>query len=262
MNAPSVQSAAVADSASPFEEPTVPPLADGEVVVWQAALDGPSPALVDYFETLLSADERERASNFFFARDRRRFVVGRGILRSILGGYAGAAPRTLTFEYNAHGKPALRAGDDDLLQFNVAHSGELALFAFTRGAAGGVDVEQLRDLTDWPHIAELSFPPEELARVQAADEVTRPLEFFRAWTRQEALLKAYGVGLGAPAVNDGTFTVYPLEPAVGYAAAVAIDREARALVTQAWLAGATPGRFHAAERIRHESPNLFSPQRG
>ena len=67
-----------------------------------------------------------------------------GLLRQLLGRYAGRAPEQIEFCYGPQGKPAL-AGESDL-QFNIAHSHGTGLFAFTRSAPIGVDAEQIRSI--------------------------------------------------------------------------------------------------------------------
>ena len=99
-----------------------------EVCVWSAALDQPA-EVVQRLYGLLAADERSQANRFHFDRDRRRFIVGRGVLRSILGGYLRIAPDRLVFEYGAQGKPNLSSSHASLLHFNVAHSHEWAVYA-------------------------------------------------------------------------------------------------------------------------------------
>ena len=61
-------------------------LGSDEVHVWRAALDLPI-ARVASFEQTLAADERTRAGQFHFQRDRTHFIVARGLLRTILGRY-------------------------------------------------------------------------------------------------------------------------------------------------------------------------------
>jgi hypothetical protein len=56
--------------------------------------------------------QQERAERFHFERDRRRYAVGRGILRRLLGGYSSLPPAELRFVYGLHGKPLL---PDDML---------------------------------------------------------------------------------------------------------------------------------------------------
>ncbi len=219
-------------SAAPVARAEV--LRDDEVEVWQASLDAPEADVLRSLQALLSADEQERANRFIFARDRRRFIAGRGILRVLLGKYLGVAPETLAFRYGANGKPALATGGHGPLHFNLAHSDDVALYAFARAAEVGIDVERIRDMADWARVGELSFPPAEFARVQAAPEAERMNAFFRAWTRQEAILKALGVGLGGVTPDAAQLRVHPLRPAPGFAGALAVGRDVRRLRMHVW----------------------------
>lgn len=228
-----------------------------EVDLWRADLDEQPPDVVQFLQTLISADEAERARRFYFERDRRRFVVGRGILRTLLGKYEGRAPRELAFRYGANGKPglAMKAGTPPVF-FNVAHSEGIAVYAFTRVGEVGVDVERVRDLPEWETIAASYFLPRELGRIYACPADGRHEEFFRAWTRQEALLKAHGVGLGG-AVGRGAgaprraggeeesllphsapaspaFALHPLAPAPGFTGALAVGAAAQWATHLAW----------------------------
>jgi phosphopantetheinyl transferase len=227
---------------------TVLPLRPAEVDVWRAALDQQPDEVVQFLQGLLSSDESHRAAGFYFERDRRRFVVGRGILRILLSRYLGCTPQQIRLCYGANGKPALSepapAAAEETLHFNVAHSEGLALFAFTRAGEVGIDVESMRDLPDWPQVAEASFSPHELAQLRACPAERRRDEFFRAWTRQEAVLKALGTGLGAIAETgaESAFNVYPLDAGPGFAAALACSPAAsKPLRILGWGASATRG---------------------
>src|ERR1700722_17902198 len=97
----------------------------------------------------LSPDEMDRAERYHFDRDRRRFIAGRGLLRSVLGHYLGQQPVQLKFDYGARGKPALAGCDrDEMLHFNLAHSDDLLVLAVTRACPVGIDVERLRPMND------------------------------------------------------------------------------------------------------------------
>lgn len=210
--------------------PKGPSLGEREVEVWHADLDRPPLEAVEPLKTLLSPDEQERAQRFFFERDRRRFIVGRATLRLLLSRYLDRPPEQLAFAYGPNGKPALDAnGARPPIFFNVAHSDALALYAFTRLGDVGVDVERVRALPEWEQVAEAAFSPRELERLRACPAGRRREEFFHAWTRQEAVLKALGSGLGAAAVVDSEhgFLVHPLKVKSGYAAALAMNPLAR-----------------------------------
>src|SRR5690606_10381703 len=81
-----------------------PGLPENAVHIWRCDLATLSP--VDY-EGLLSGEERERAARFHFPLHRARYIVGRGVLRALLGRYLGQHPDQLKFTANAHGKPEL-----------------------------------------------------------------------------------------------------------------------------------------------------------
>lgn len=192
--------------------PPAPELADGVVHVWAAPLDPPADT-VRRRAALLAPDERARADRFRFDRDRRRFTVARGVLRSLLGRYLGTDPRSVAFRYESHGKPVL--GDAFAahgIRFNVSHSGEMALYAFARGRELGVDVEEVRRMEDGLDIAERFFSEAEVAAFRALPEEIRDDAFFNCWTRKEAYIKAVGEGLSFP-LHVFDVSLAPGEPA-------------------------------------------------
>src|SRR5690242_19076596 len=107
-------------------EHVIASLERGTIHVWRASLDQ-QPEVVSALDALLSDDERDRRDRFRFERDRTRSVVGRGLLRTMLGHYVALDPALLRFWYTRHRKPKLTS---DGPHFNLAHSGSAALFAF------------------------------------------------------------------------------------------------------------------------------------
>src|SRR5262245_1116395 len=215
-----------------------------EVHLWTIALERPDD-LVGSLEETLSADERARAERFVFPRDRRRFVVARGALRSILASYLGLAPAALAFAYGPSGKPRLAGAAD--LDFNLAHSHELALCAVTAGRPVGVDVEWQRPIADMLAVARTAFSPAERAALLARPEAERLPTFYRCWTCKEAYLKARGDGLTLPLdsfdvalapdrppallanrldpAEPGRWSLHVFAPAEGYVGALAVAGE-------------------------------------
>ncbi len=170
------------------------PLASG-LQVWAGWLDIDSPGLTG-FHSLLSSQERARACRFILQRDQARFIAARGLLRVILSSCLGAEPGALEFDYSPRGKPSLagafaRRG----LQFNLAHSGGLAVFAVARYAALGVDVEQVRPIPHLSQVIEHSFSAHERAELGRREGKEAVTAFFQLWTRKEAWLKATGQGI-------------------------------------------------------------------
>jgi|SRR5215472_6371383 len=166
-----------------------------EVHVWRATLDR-TPLQIRGLFRILSADERAKAERFYVERDRRHFVVARGVLRTILSRYLNQAPEALSFCYGPHGKPALAGESDGAgIRFNLSHSRELALYAITRGREVGIDVEGVRADLVVAEIAAQFFSPRELAMLQTLPADEQRQAFFRCWTRKEAYIKARGDGL-------------------------------------------------------------------
>jgi 4'-phosphopantetheinyl transferase len=183
-----------------------------EVHVWRATLDQ-VPSQTGIFLRTLAADERTRAERFYFQSDRERFVVARGILRAILGGYLNRAPESLSFCYGSRGKPALSPGSSqEAIGFNLSHSGNTVLYAVTRGREVGVDLELIRPQLSAERLAERFFSPREVDALRSLPADLRRHAFFLAWTRKEAYIKARGEGLSLP-LNQFDVSLIPGEPA-------------------------------------------------
>ncbi len=191
--------------------PEVLNLTTPDVHVWMASLDWPAHQ-VHALADILSEDERARAGRFVRERDQRRFIVCRGVLRTILGRYLGAAPSVLEFRYSAYGKPAINAGaGEPALRFNVSHADGVALYAVTRAREVGIDLERVRSRFATDEIAERFFSAREIAMLRAQAPASCPKAFFRIWTRKEAYLKARGQGLSA-SLRAFDVSVLPDEP--------------------------------------------------
>ena len=231
------------------------PLEGSTVHLWRVGLDVEDTVAVA-LEASLDPDEIARSRRFRLSRERRRFVVGHGILRRILGAYLDRAPATLCFSRGPHGKPALEAPSaPDRLEFSVSRSGNLALYAVARGRHVGVDVERVRPDFDWRPIAARYQTSAQVARIAALPPDTQLVAFFGWWTRSEAYVKACGEGLGAGearlrAEPDGQWSIVAVDAGPGSAAALAVDgRDVR--VEQFLEAGAQPA---TGEAIPESSP--------
>jgi 4'-phosphopantetheinyl transferase len=176
----------------------VEPLLQGEEIhVWTVTVSDWLPFLTELAETLNHA-ERERVARFRFERDRRRFSLCRGLLRTLLGDYLSIGPREVEFQFGPQDKPGLASPTASGLEFNLSHSDEVALFAFAAGRRVGVDVERIRSRIDVIGLAKQVFTPLEIERVSVGAEPEREDLFFTFWTLKEAYIKAIGLGLSAP----------------------------------------------------------------
>jgi 4'-phosphopantetheinyl transferase len=116
-------------------------------------------------------------------------------LHRVLAVYLGQQPQQIRFERGEHGKPHL-ADAAIRLEFNLSHSGELALVAVSGEHEVGVDVERVRP--------------------------KRGESFYRRWARHEAHVKCLGSGLlRARRAPLEPVAVQSVDVGPGYAAAIA-----------------------------------------
>ena len=171
-------------------------LAANDVHVWLVSLNRPV-ATVTRFRQHLSPAELARVERFHFEIDRRRFIVARGCLRAILARYLEISPAIIQFTYDDYGKPGLASVTlpSSQLKFNLAHSDDLAVYAFTLIGEVGVDLERIRPDFDGDEVARRLFSPSEVARLDQFSGAARQQAFFRCWTRKEAFIKAKRLGL-------------------------------------------------------------------
>ena len=217
----------------------------GEVHLWRWSLDVPTSAITS-LGRLLSADERTRANRFKRPGDRGRFIVGRASLRILLGRASEIEPSAIIFRYGLQGKPLLSESFNDLsLQFNLAHSGGVALLAVAREARIGVDIEEIRPMENAEGLMSRFFAPAEAAEWNLLAEDQRLAGFFHGWTRKEAYIKATGQGLSQPlkafavSLSPGRpsalvevegdpeevarWSILDVDPGPGYSGAIAVE---------------------------------------
>ena len=203
-------------------------------------------------DQVLSEDEHRRADAFVFPRDRNRFMLARAALRNLLGHRTGENPAALRFGYGPKGKPELARNPSP--QFNLSHSGGVALVALGGTDPVGIDVEAVVNLPEIESVARHCFTEAERALIAgSADQQLQA--FFRLWTRKEAALKALGSGFSVPPASvevargdwtprvrlpDGcipeAFTLIEVDAGPGFAAAVAAFGRHEAAPLQQWPA--------------------------
>ena len=141
-------------------------------------------------------------------------------LRKILAVHLPGGAAEVEIVAGEHGKPRLAR---DELEFNLSHSGEIALVAVSAKHPVGVDVERVQADRDPVALAERALGPEGVRAVHEAGAAARDLVFHRLWARHEARLKCLGVGVFRPSLLEtDDLAVQDLEVAPGYAAAVAV----------------------------------------
>lgn len=167
-------------------------LEPGYIHLLRASLQSPPLPLRD-LKAVVTPEERARAGHFLHAADAHRHIIGRGLVRIVLGSLCDTDPAAIRLQATPAGKPFLQGGPS----FSIAHSGPVVLLAFAGEGRLGVDVEAIRPLRDLLALARTSFNPDEYAAIAGLPAAARLRPFFRTWTRKEAMLKALGTGLPA-----------------------------------------------------------------
>lgn len=145
---------------------------------------------------LLDKSEATRLEQFVVPGPKRRFVLCRGALRSILCNVLGCDNADLQFPEGTNGKPfATVKGDCVSLEFNVSHSGDHGLIALRENHAVGIDIEIRRQRRDIELLVSTVMSPTEQAIFASFSDEQRRKFFFDYWTVKEAVLKATGFGL-------------------------------------------------------------------
>lgn len=193
---------------TPPIEISLPP---NEVHIWRVDLEASS-AVLQRCATVLSPSERIRAQRYVFERDRRRWTVARATLRLILSRYLGTEPGMFEFDFNEFGKPSLATlYKETNIEFNLSHSAEMALYAFTRDRLVGIDVEYMRPDLDFDGMARHSFSLQEQHIVRNLVGEEKRQAFFRGWTCKEAYAKALGKGF-SQAFDQFSVSLLPSQP--------------------------------------------------
>jgi 4'-phosphopantetheinyl transferase len=184
------------------------------VDVWLARDEVADPRLQAEYRGLLTPEERDQELRFHFACDRRRYLVTRALVRTVLSRYLDVAPADWRFAANRYGRPrVVNAGREHCgLCFNISHTKGLIALGVTWHRDLGVDVEHVRARQVSLEIADRFFAPDEVAELATVAPERRQDRFFEYWTFKESYVKARGAGLSIP-LEQFSFH-YPHERAV------------------------------------------------
>jgi len=173
-------------------------LRDEETQIWYYGLDADAQGEAAFID-ILDDQEYSQATRFRFAKHRSRFIVRRGILRTILAQYADCKPEAIRFKCAAHGKPYIAwPRSASAIRFSMSSSHGLGAVAVTWRNELGLDIERVRPDCDHELVTTHEFAAEEREWLCHLPKAERLKKFFELWTCKEAYLKGTGFGLIAP----------------------------------------------------------------
>lgn len=225
------------------------PLSASEIHLWFAFYNEINhEPLLSAYRDLLNEAEKEQEPRFYFARDRRRYLVTRALVRTVLSRYAPIQPKEWIFSANAYGRPEIVnvQAKNECWSFNISHTHSLIVLGMTRDRALGVDVENFSARHAAIEIADHYFAPFEVAALSATQPLQQQYRFFEYWTFKESYIKARGMGLSLPldkfnfhypddhsveigiapelADDPGRWQFWQLQPRPGYLVAICAER--------------------------------------
>lgn len=166
-----------------------PRVGDACVVLVDTAAWQPWLAAAD---DLLTPPEQARAARFRFAPDRTAYALAHALWRALLGQCLNMEAGIVPLSTGPSGQPLLPG---TALATSLSHSGAGVLIGVGAMDALGVDLERAPPRRALAPLTSTLCTPGEAAALQAMPAATRELALLQLWTRKEALLKAFGVGL-------------------------------------------------------------------
>ncbi len=144
----------------------------------------------------LSAQEKERFSRISIQDLQQKFIIHRALLRLQLANILKLPASEITIDISKYGKPFLNQNINGLgLKFNLSHSENYALYAFSLNSEVGIDIEEARPHMALFETASLVLAKCEIAQLKALPSAERSSAFLKLWTKKEAISKALGQGL-------------------------------------------------------------------
>ena len=147
--------------------------------------------IFSHFFQQLPPPIQNKISKFRNWEDSQRCLLGNALLIRGLE-FLGLTYSLNNLKYTEYKRPFF----DDLIDFNISHSGEYIICAISTTNKVGVDVEKMKDIpiNNFKNI----FSDEEWNNV-STDKSLR--SFYTYWTKKEAFLKAIGTGMNIPLKN-------------------------------------------------------------
>ena len=188
---------------------TVDALGHDDVDVWWLRVPEATVSPVGRDDLLLSAEERVRAAAFHRVEDQLLFETGRTVLRRLLGLYSSRDPHTIRIDGAAGKKPHVtEPAAAAHIEFNLAHTPGLLIWAFALRRPVGVDAERVDRMQRLEALPAGYFSEAEIARLAPTHGQERHRRLSELWTLKEALAKALGSGLTVD-VSRFSFDIQP-----------------------------------------------------
>jgi len=154
--------------------------------IFKIQVDKKYDIVAEGFKEVASDAERLKSTKYLKEADAKRYITSKYLLRTVLSKFTNIAAPAINFQLTANKKPFLTG-----IEFNVTHSKNLVVMAVSRLPIG-IDIEFINQAFDFEPLLSNCFHPEEINSLKNNPNAD---DFYRLWTRKEAVLKATGEGL-------------------------------------------------------------------
>jgi 4'-phosphopantetheinyl transferase len=144
------------------------------------------------FTSILNDHEIQRWRRYHQEKDQQRYLVSRAVLKLMIGGYLNIPASEVMIGVGLNKKPIISNKETGRLQYNLTHSGEWILIAFSNSMIG-IDQEYIDQHFEFQQLLVRCFSQAEQKSILAAADSR--MQFYKYWTRKEALVKATGKGI-------------------------------------------------------------------
>lgn len=136
-----------------------------------------------------SANYQKKIQSFKKWQDAQLSLLGRMLLFNGINEFTKKKYSDEDIRYTIFNKPYFK---DSLIHFNVSHSGNIVICAISDEAEIGIDIEKIVHI-DINDFKTQMTDDEWFGVVSSNNEI---MSFYDFWTKKEAVVKAYGQGLG------------------------------------------------------------------
>lgn len=159
-------------------------------VLYNKSVNKLKPETFNYLLQQVPSATQNKIARFRKWEDRQRSLLGNILLLKGLELLNKTAYSLNTLKFTEYNRPYF----NNLIDFNVSHSGDYTMCAISETVRIGIDVEEIKDIP----ISDFNeqFSKKELDMMLGAPDNLKA--FYTLWTQKEAFLKAIGTGLNVP----------------------------------------------------------------
>ena len=156
-----------------------------------------------------SQDIQKHIQSYYHNRDKLTAFTSQLLQRHFLPLINGIPHSAFLLEYTRHKKPYIVNPQYTDINFNISHSNSYVAMAYIKSNhfSIGVDIEKINYATsDIAELSQIVFSPSEQKLVEGKIE-----NFYKLWTKKEALIKACGTGFATDFYQTTTINLEDME---------------------------------------------------